>query len=98
MGWATFLGGLLLNLVGSFVGRIFLALGLSVVTYQGMELITGKLRALFEQYIYALPSDWVNMAGMLKIGTCFSILLSALAVKAAAAGVSSGSFKKWQLK
>lgn len=98
MGWASFLAGLLLNLVGSFIGRIFLALGLSVVTYNGMAMITGKLRQLFDQYVYALPHDWVNMLGLLKIGTCFSLLLSAIAVKAAAAGVSSGSFKKWQIK
>jgi hypothetical protein len=92
------LGGMLLALVSSFVGRVLTALGLSFVTYEGFTLITDQLRTMFQAQLSGLPSDVIGILGMLKIGTCFSILLGAMAVKWTAAGLAGGSFKTLQRK
>lgn len=94
----AFIVGLFLSLVGTFVGRVITALGMSLVTYQGVQLVFDKLRQLFEHYVAQLPADWIGIMGLLKIGTCFSILLSAMMLKAVISGVNNGSFKKFVIK
>lgn len=81
------LGGLLLNIASSLVGRVLLALGLSFVTYTGFDTgITWLLNSI-KTNLSALPADvlsflawlWVDKA----IGVVFSAYAACMAVKLA---------------
>ena len=50
-------GGMLLNIVGSMVGRIFVALGLSVFTYKGIESTVTWLKSQAVSSLSGLPSE-----------------------------------------
>lgn len=92
------IGGMLINLVGTLVGRVLIALGISVVTYTG---ITVTLDALKDQAISAfsgLPPEVFGILGILKVGQCISIVTSAIAAKLVIDGLSGDTIKKWIYK
>ncbi len=92
------LGGMLLNLVGSLVGRVLLALGLSVVTYTGIDTSLTWLKESAVASANTLPADLLGLMAFLKIGECISIIASAVAVRMLWQGMASGSIKRWILK
>lgn len=83
--WA--LGGLLLQLVGSFVGRVLLSLGIGYVTYAGFDLsitwllnqIKSNMSSMGAETVSFLAWLWVDKA----IGVVFSAYSAALLVKMA---------------
>jgi large-conductance mechanosensitive channel len=91
---AVAIGGALLSLVASLVGRVLLALALGFVSYQGFDLLLTQFTTLFMQYSQALSSDTLKVLGLLKLGTCFNIALSALTIRATLGGLQSGTFKR----
>lgn len=92
------IGGMLLNLVGSLVGRVLLALGLGVVTYTGMsasiDLLKGQAVAAFT----GLPAEVLGMLSVMRVGQCISIVTSAILARMVVNGVSGDTFKKWVLR
>lgn len=92
------IGGALLQLVSSLVGRVLLALGIGYVSYSGFTVLTDSIRALFLNAGGSLPGSVQQILGLLKVGTCFNIAMSALAIRATLAGLSSGSFKRMVTK
>lgn len=92
------LGGVLLNITGSLVGRILLALGISVVTYTGVD---ASLTWLKDQAIAStatLPAELLGLMAFLKIGECISIIASAVIMRQVLDGVQAGTFKRWVTK
>lgn len=83
---AALLGGLL-NIAGSLVGRVLIALGLSVVSYVGVDAVTGKLKTDAVAALMGLPPDLVGMLGYMKVGVCISIIASAVAVRMGLSGL-----------
>jgi hypothetical protein len=81
------IGGLLLSLVASVVGRVLLALGLSYVTYTGFDTGVQWLLDQVKQDISAMPSEVVSFLAWLwvdkAIGMVFSCYAASLAVKMA---------------
>lgn len=92
------IGGMLLNLVGSLVGRVLLALGLSVVTYTGVDVALSWLITQALASANTLPAELLQLLAFLKVGECISVITSAVAVRMLWQGMTSGSVKRWILQ
>ena len=92
------IGGMLINLVGTLVGRVLIALGISVVTYVGVNASLGFAKAQALAAFTGMPAQAVSLASFLGVGTCISIISSAMLARAAISGITGDSFKKWVLK
>lgn len=92
------IGGMLLNLVGSLVGRILVALGVAVVTYTGVNASLDALKQQAIQHFSALPPDVYGMLATMKVGVAISIVTSAIAARLLLNGLTSDGFKRFVLK
>lgn len=81
------IGGILLSIVGSVVGRALLALGLSYVTYSGFDVGVSWLLTQIKSNIGSMGADTVSFLAFMwvdkAIGLIFSAYSAALAVKMA---------------
>lgn len=91
---AALLGGLL-NIAASLVGRVLIALGLSVVTYTGVSASISWLQSGAISYFGGLPASVLGMLALLKVGECISMVVSAITVRLTLDGLANGSVKKW---
>jgi len=89
------IGGMLINLVGTLVGRVLIALGISVITYTGISTTLDFLKAQALGAFAGLPPEVFGLLGILRVGQCISIVTSAIAAKMVIDGVTSDTFKKW---
>ena len=94
---AAAIGGALINITASVVGRALVALGIGVATYTGIDVSMTWLESEALVYINQLPANYVAMLAMLKVGVCINIIFSAMMVRAALTGLQSGTFKRWVL-
>lgn len=94
---AILLGGLI-QICGSLVGRVLIALGLSVVTYSGMAVSINHLKSQAVSAALGLPPDVVGMLSVLKVGTSISIITSAILARLIVTGLTGDTVKKWVLK
>ena len=94
-GW---LAGILLSVAGPILSRVLIGLGIGFVSYTGVDLVQSQVLNLFMANAAALPASAAQWLGILKIGTCLNILLSAMAIRAALAGMTSGAIKKMVVK
>lgn len=92
------IGGVLINLVGTLVGRALIALGLSVVTYTGMSTSLGWLKQQAVSSIGGLSGDVAMLLSYMKVGVAISIVTSAILARMVINGVAGDTFKKWVLK
>lgn len=94
---AVILGGLI-QICGSLVGRVLVALGLSVVTYSGLSVSIDFLKMQAVTAALSLPPEVVGMLSVLKVGTCISIIFSAMAARLLINGLTGDTIKKWVLR
>lgn len=94
---AAFLGGLI-NITGSIVGRVFVALGFGVVSYTGVNSSLTWLRQQALTSISALPPEVIGMLSTMRVGHCISIVTSAIVARSIINGVQSDTVKKWVIK
>lgn len=92
------IGGMLINLVGTLVGRVLIALGMSVITYTGMSASLVLLRDQAISSFGALPIEVFSMLAAMKVGVSISIVTSAIAARMLLDGLQSDTFKRWALK
>lgn len=92
------IGGMLINLVGTIVGRVMIALGISVVTYTGLSATLDWLKVQAVGAFQGMPAEAVQLAAYMQVGTCISIVTSAMAARAVINGLQGDSFKRWVLK
>lgn len=92
------IGGMLINLVGTMAGRILVALGISVVTYTGVDTSLEWVKTQALQSFAMLPPDMISLISHLKVGVCISIITSAMATRALLNGVTGDTFKRWVMK
>lgn len=92
------IGGMLLNIVGSLVGRVLLSLGLSVITYTGMSVTIDWLKGQAVASFAGLPADVMGLLSVLRVGQCISIVASATLARMVVSGMGGDTFKKWVLK
>lgn len=89
---------MLLSITGSLVGRVLLSLGIAVITYGGVDVTLTWLKGQAVAAFSGLPAEMVALMAYMKIGSCISMIFSAIVVRQTLNGISSGSFKKWVLK
>lgn len=92
------IGGMLLNIVGTLVGRVFIAAGISVITYTGISMTLDGLKANAIAAFTGLPPEVFALMGVLKVGQCISILTSATAARLVLQGLTGDTIKKWVTK
>ena len=89
------IGGMLINLVGTLAGRILIALGISVVTYTGINATLDGLKSQAISSFTALPPEVISMLSMMRVGQCISIVSSAVAARLLLNGLTCDTFKRW---
>lgn len=94
---AALLGGLLM-LTESLVGRVLVALGLSVVTFTGIDASIDVFKNLAITQFSLLPPGALSLMSTLKVGESISVVFSAIATRSVIDGVVGGALKKWVLK
>lgn len=90
--------GALIQITGSLVGRVLLALGLSVVTYTGVSTSLDNLKATALQHASSLPPDLLAILSYLKVGESISVMVGAVVARQIINGVQNDSVKRWVLK
>lgn len=90
--------GALIQICGALVGRVLVALGLSVITYTGMSVTLNWLKSQAVAAALGLPSDVIGMLSVMKVGSCISIIFSAMLARLVVTGLQGDTVKKWVLK
>lgn len=96
--WVAALVGGLVQVAGTLVGRVLLSLGIGYVTFTGVDTSLSWASSQFVTAMSGLPAATVQLAGLLKVGTCVSMLLSAVAARLLLGGLTSGALTKFALK
>lgn len=80
--------------MGSLVGQVLLALGISFVTYQGVDTGTAFMKTQAFSSINALPPIMVQLFGVFQIGTAINIIFSAMVARMTMQGIAGGKLTK----
>jgi len=88
------LGGVLVSIASSVVARVLVALGVSFITYYGVQHATEYLEGLISNSLGGLPADIVAILALCKVGTCLSIYIAALTANLLMNGLNAGTFKR----
>lgn len=92
------LWGALRQLLGTFIGAALFSIGIGYVTYTGVDVSLAWVKASFLSGLSGMPANALAIAGMLKVGVCVSMLLSAVSMRLTLAGLTSGTLKRMVLK
>jgi hypothetical protein len=88
------LGGLL-SIIPSLVGKALISLGIGVVTYSGLSASLDWLKSSFITAASGLPPEVVGMLSLMKVGSCVSMIFSAMAIRMVILGMTGDTFKRW---
>lgn len=86
------LGGIA-AVLGTMVGRILVALGLSFVTYKGADLAIGQVLTLIKNAFSGAPSDVVSLLAFLWVDRAIAMMFAAFTSALAISGIG-GSIKR----
>ena len=92
------IGGVLLSIVGSLVGRVLTALGVGVIAYVGISSSIGWLKTGAVSALLALPPVVVGILSTLQVGSCVSMVFSAMLIRFTLQGMQSDTVKSWVKK
>jgi len=92
------IGGMLITIAGSIVGRVLLALGLSMITYTGVSVSLDWLKGKMLDALDGTPEKILSLLAFMNVGMCLNIIVTAIMVRSVMKGVTGGSLKKWVLK
>ena len=92
------LWGALISMAGTLVGRVLISLGIGYVVYSGVDASIAWAKAQWLASLTGVPAAAVAFAGMLKVGVCVSMLLSALTARMVLQGMTSGAVTKMVTK
>lgn len=92
MPWlAAIFGNMLLGIAGSLVAQVLVGLGVGVVTYTGTDMAVTWLKTSAVAAFQGLPGEVIGMLSLMKVGSCISMVFSALVVRMTISGIASGS-------
>lgn len=91
-GWL--LGGLI-AIAPTLVGKVLISLGIGVVTYAGIDTTLTWLKSSAVTALMGLPPQVVGMLSLMRVGSCISMVFSAILIKFTMDGLTSGALKKW---
>lgn len=92
------LWGALLNIIGTVVGRVFMAVGMGLVMYVGMGQTLDHLKQTGINAFTSLPPELSQLFGLLRLGEAFSMIASTVAIKLIYGGLSGNTAKKLNFK
>lgn len=92
------IGGMLIEVAGSLVGRVLIALGIGVVTYTGISAALDGLKSQALGSFSFLPAEMLSIIGFMKVGVCISIITSAITARLVLNGLTGDTFKKMVMK
>jgi hypothetical protein len=87
------IGTWLLAMISPLVGRVLVALGLSVVSVTGMNVVLDSLRTQFVAGMQTLPAAGLQLALLGGAGTAMGIIFGACATRLIILG-ANGSLKR----
>lgn len=87
----------LISALGYIVVQALITASVGVVTYTGIQIAMDWLGSSFFGAAGGLPPEVLGLLGVLKVGTSFSILMSAITMKFTMAGIK-GSVSKFKVK
>ena len=88
---AWLLGGLV-NIMPTLVGQVLISLGIAAITYTGFSASIDWLKAGAVGAFVGLSPVIMGMLALMKVGSCISMLFSALSIRMALQGMKSASF------
>lgn len=88
------LGGLV-KIAPTLVGQVLIALGVGVATYTGLSASIDWLKSNFVTAVLGLPPEVVGMLGLMKVGSCVSMVFSAMLIRLTIQGLTGSTFKRW---
>lgn len=91
---AWLLGGLV-AMVPTLVGQILISLGIGVATYTGVDVALSWLKTGAVSAMLGLPPQVVGMLALMKVGSCVSMVFSAIVIRAGLTGMQSGTIRNW---
>lgn len=94
----SWLGTLLISIAGNFVLNALTKLGIGVVAYKGLDVTIGWLKSSAVTALVGLPPDVIGLLGVMRVGSCISLIFSAITVRLVSQGMTSGTVKKWVTK
>lgn len=94
---AALLGGLA-TAVGSLVGRVLIALGITYVSYSGLNVLLDGIKADIFANLGGLSGQVLGIVGVLQIDTAINITFSAIAARMVIAGLTSGVITRRVIK
>jgi hypothetical protein len=89
------LGGVLINSARHMAMQVLIAVGVSVVTYQGMDTAITWAKSQAIASIMGLPPDYANLLSYLGVGRAINIIFSAMVMRMTLQGIN-GAFKRFQ--
>jgi hypothetical protein len=92
------IGGVLLNIAGSLIGRALTALGIGVVSYVGVNTTLTFFKNNFVTSAGSLPANIVGILSLMQVGSCVSMVMSAMVMRMTLQGMTSDTVKKWVKK
>jgi hypothetical protein len=90
--------GWLIEAAGTLVGQVLLALGISFLSYKGLDSMIGAAKSQFFTSVAGLSPTTVAMLGAMKVDVAVNMLCSALVGRLTVAGMTSGVLKKLVFK
>jgi hypothetical protein len=94
----SMLWGALALSIKSLVGRVLVALGISFITYQGIDLLIASIKSDALAMLSSVPPQLIGAVGMLRLGESLSVIASAVVAKYAIMGLQGGSITKMVTK
>lgn len=91
---AWLLGGLV-AMLPTFVGQVLISLGIGVVTYTGMSTTLDWLKSGAVNALFDLPSSIIGILALMKVGSCISMVFSAIVIRLTVQGLSSDTVKRF---
>jgi energy-converting hydrogenase Eha subunit H len=91
------LGGLV-QAAGTLVGKVLLSLGIGYVSYTGINLFFDSAKQQLFSAIASQAPVVLQLAGVLQIGTCVNILISAALAKLTLMGLTNGAITRMVTK
>jgi hypothetical protein len=92
---AAMFGGVFLNIAASLVGRVLVALGMAVVTYTGVSATLTFFKSGAIAALLSLPPEIVGMLSLMKVGSCVSMVMSAIVMRLTLQGLTGDTMKSW---
>lgn len=98
MPWFAWLVGAFVSVVGTFVGKALIALGIGFFVFTGIDMSLTWLKLQIVNNLALLPSRAVTVMGVLQVGTSINIMLSALSARLLLQGMTAGAIKRMGVK